>query len=150
MVQLFEFVWDNRLSQYNTQMLKYISIGSICSKSRNADWLSKISHFYAKIPIFVQLMIGFLLLVASVHEFARRNKKIVCTNIFHEQPRCPQVLYMFKKLRMVQVRHLLHLSSDNLLKCVAKKVIPLVSVSSFKKTLENNNFAVLPPEIPPL
>lgn len=40
---------------------------------------------------------------------------------------------MFKKPRVVEVRHLLHMPSDNLLKYVVKKVIPLVSVSSLKK-----------------
>lgn len=40
---------------------------------------------------------------------------------------------MFKKPRVVEVRHFLHMPSDNLLKYVVKKVIPLVSVSSLKK-----------------
>lgn len=42
----------------------------------------------------------------------------------------PQVLSMFKKLRVVEVRHLQHISPDNLLKCVVGKKIFLWSVSS--------------------
>lgn len=117
-------------------MLKYISIGCICSKGRTLlqTGFPKSPIYSAQIPIFVHLMIVFWLLVASVHEFARRNTKIVCINIFHEPSRCPEVLSMFKQLRVVEVRHLLYMSSDNLLKCVVKKKIPFVSVSSFKKT----------------
>lgn len=61
--------------------------------------------------------------------------KTVCTNIFHEQHRSPQVLSMSKKLRVVEVRHLLHISSDNLPKCVVKKKLFLWSLSVLKKNL---------------
>lgn len=72
--------------------------------------------------------------------------KTVCTNIFHEQHRSPQVLSMSKKLRVVEVRHLLHISSDNLPKCVVKKNYSFGLCQFLKKTLENSNFAVHPPD----
>lgn len=115
----------------DSAMLKYFSIGSICSKSRTLP-----HNGFPKSPIysaiFVQLMIAFWLLVASANEFAGRNKKIACTNIFHERARCSRVLSRFKKLRVVEVRHLLHMSSDSFLKCVVKNKLFLWSLSVLK------------------